>query len=164
MAGKTSGTCSPAAPLSRPVDAGRRAKRAFEPAKRPGKHKRSTRATQEEHKRALAYLLACPWLAPRFARACAWLSSLRRVVPKCPRPNDNPQQRCQEVKRQPIAWLVPLVLGLAPEAASWGSRPCNAASVPSHVFIRTVHSPQTPVAIPILLVSTVFNEYDPSHN
>jgi hypothetical protein len=40
-------------------------------------------------------------------------------------------------KRQPIAWLVPPVFGLAPEAASWGSRPCNAAGAPSHLFIRT---------------------------
>jgi hypothetical protein len=41
------------------------------------------------------------------------------------------------VKRQPIAWLVPPILGLAPEAASWSSRPCNVAGAPAHVFIRT---------------------------
>ncbi len=73
MAGKTSGTCSQAAPLSRPVDAGQWARRAAEPVERPGKHKSNTRATQEEHKRAIRYPPAIPWLATGLCLACAWL-------------------------------------------------------------------------------------------
>jgi len=72
MAGKTGATCSPAAPLSRPPNAWRRAKKGFEQAKRPGKHKRSTRATREEHKRPIRYPPAIPWLAPVLCLACAW--------------------------------------------------------------------------------------------
>ena len=59
MAGKTSVTFSRAAPLSRPVDAEWRATGAAGSAERPGKHKRSTRATQESNTLYSRYSLAC---------------------------------------------------------------------------------------------------------
>ena len=64
MAGKTGATCSPAASLSRRANASRPTKTPAEPPERPGKHKRSTRATQEEHKRPVRYLFPIPWLVP----------------------------------------------------------------------------------------------------
>jgi hypothetical protein len=75
MAGKTGATCSPAAPLSRPANARRRARRAAQPAERAGKHKRSTRGAQEEHKRPTRYLSAITWLAPRPGVALGGLPS-----------------------------------------------------------------------------------------
>src|ERR1039458_7852683 len=85
MAGKTGCICSPAAPLSRPANTGRRAKKAIGPAESPGQHKRSTRATHEEHKRPTRYAPAIPWLALGLCLACNWLvphmSVLFRILP-----------------------------------------------------------------------------------
>jgi hypothetical protein len=39
-------------------------------------------------------------------------------------------------ERQPIAWLMPPQSCTGAGAASWSSRPCNAAGAPSHIFIR----------------------------
>ena len=86
MAGKTSGTCSPAAPLSRPLDARRRAERAAGPPERPGKHKRSTRATQEEHKRAIGYGPAISWPVPRLSVALGGLCSASQLSGFIPNP------------------------------------------------------------------------------
>src|ERR1039458_7202556 len=72
MAGKRKRKASGAAPLSRPANAWRRAKKAAEPAEKPGKHKRSTRATQEEHKRNTRGQHAIPWLATGLCLACNW--------------------------------------------------------------------------------------------
>jgi len=59
----------------------------------------------------------------------AWHPKLNAVT--------NQESARSESERQPTAWLVPPVLGLAPEAASWGPRLCNAAGAPSLIFIRT---------------------------
>ena len=73
MAGKTGATCSPAAPLSRPANASRPAKRPAEPPERPGKHKRSTRGAQESNTLSPPYPLACTRLVPRLRVALAGL-------------------------------------------------------------------------------------------
>jgi hypothetical protein len=62
-------------------------------------------------------------------RTAYWDSSSGTVVIRNPGAVDFSE-------RQPIAWLVPPIFGLAPEAASWSSRPCNAAGAPSHIFVQ----------------------------
>src|ERR1035441_7416616 len=70
MAGKIGATCSPAAPLSRPANARRWAKKAAEPAEKPGKHKRSTRGAQEEHKSNTRGTQESNRLSSRYPLAC----------------------------------------------------------------------------------------------
>jgi hypothetical protein len=136
MAGKTSCTCSRAAPLSRPANARRRAKRAAGPAERPGKHKRSTRATQEEHKRATRYPPAIPWLATGSGVALGAFARLFRILHSafCIRP------------KVAIPWLAPrlhhAVLPAVPKqllGRAW--RPCLSArkNPPFHPLLSTLH-------------------------
>ncbi len=55
------------------------------------------------------------------------------------------------VNRQPIAGFWPTFRLVAPAAASWSSRPCNAAGAPSLVFVRTFQHTGHPHPVLVLV-------------